>query len=45
MDAINAFNITMFGAPSLSFTNANFGKITSQANGPRVVQLSARLTF
>lgn len=45
LDAINAFNITMFGAPSLSLTSTNFGKITSQANGPRVVQLSARLTF
>jgi hypothetical protein len=44
-DAINAFNIVMFAAPALNITSANFGKITSQANGPRAVQLSARLTF
>ena len=45
MDAINAFNIVMFAAPALNITSANFGKITSQANGPRIVQVSARLTF
>jgi len=45
MDAVNAFNIVMFSAPALNITSANFGRITSQANGPRAVQLSARFTF
>lgn len=45
VDAFNAFNIVMFSAPALNITSANFGKITSQANGPRSLQLSARITF
>ncbi len=45
VDAFNAFNMVMFNAPALNITSSNFGKITSQANGPRALQLSARLSF
>ena len=45
VDAFNAFNITMFSAPALNITSTTFGKITSQANAPRALQLSARLVF
>ena len=44
-DVLNAFNITMFAAPSLNITSTAFGKITSQANSPRAVQLSGRIVF
>ena len=45
VDAFNAFNTTMFGTPALNITSTTFGKITSQANSPRALQLSARVTF
>ena len=44
-DAINAFNLVNWGSPNTTITSAAFGKITSQANLPRFVQLSARLSF
>lgn len=36
VDAINIFNFVNFNAPNLSITSTGFGKITSQANSPRV---------
>ena len=36
-DAINVFNLVNFSAPNTTITSANFGKITGQANLPRVV--------
>jgi hypothetical protein len=45
VDASNPTNLVIFGNPSTSFTSTNFGKITSQANSPRVVQVNARITF
>ena len=45
IEAINAFNTPVFRAPNTSFGSASFGKITSQANFARVIQLSARLMF
>jgi hypothetical protein len=44
-DAINVFNFVNFGGPNTSITSAAFGRITSQADSPRVLQLSARLSF
>ncbi|MBS1855806.1 MAG: TonB-dependent receptor [Acidobacteria bacterium] len=44
-DAINVLNFVNFGGPNLSITSAGFGKITSQANSPRVMQVSARFSF
>lgn len=44
-EAFNLFNHAIFGGPNTSATNRNFGKITSQSNLPRTVQLALRLTF
>jgi len=41
----NAFNSPMFGLPNTAFGGANFGRITSQANDPRQVQLALKLIF
>lgn len=45
VDAINVFNFVNFGGPNLSITSTAFGRITSQSNSPRVLQLSARFSF
>lgn len=34
----NAFNTPQFGLPIAGVTNANFGRVTSQANSPRAIQ-------
>lgn len=44
-DAFNIFNIVNFSPPSTNINSSSFGKITSQAGAPRVLQLSARVTF
>jgi hypothetical protein len=44
-DAINVFNLVNFSSPNTTITSANFGKITGQANLPRVVQFTARVSF
>ena len=45
INILNFVNFANFAATNLSITSSSFGKITSQANTPRVMQLSARLTF
>jgi hypothetical protein len=45
VDSFNVFNWVNWGAVNTTFTNANFGRITSQSNSPRVFQLNARLMF
>lgn len=46
VDAINVFNHVNFSNPASSFNNlATFGNITSDVNGPRVVQLGLRYMF
>ena len=35
----------MFASPNTSFGTGSFGKITSQANFPRMIQLGIRLYF
>ncbi len=45
LEAINAFNTPIFRFTNTAFGNANFGKITAQANFPRVVQISVRLMW
>lgn len=42
---LNAFNHVQFGDPETNPTNANFGRITSQANLPRNVQIGLKLIF
>jgi len=41
----NPFNRVVFGNPIMDFTNAAFGRINSQAVGPRNIQLGMKLTF
>jgi hypothetical protein len=44
-EALNAFNTPMFAAPNVSFGSGSFGKITSQVNFSRMMQLGIRLFF
>lgn len=44
-DAINWLNHTVFSNPSIDTTSSGFGRITGQANGPRVLQFVARVRF
>jgi hypothetical protein len=41
----NLFNRTQFGALDAGDTDSNFGKSTSQANNPRLVQFALRVKF
>lgn len=41
----NVFNRVVFGAPQANVSNANFGRITSQANTPRQGQVALRFEF
>ncbi|MFN7931411.1 MAG: hypothetical protein U0Y68_26470 [Blastocatellia bacterium] len=42
---LNAFNKPIFDNPVLDPTSANFGKVPSQANLPRSIQIGLRLLF
>ena len=44
-EALNASNTPLFRAPNGSFGGGSFGKITSQANFARMMQLGIRLYF
>ena len=44
-EALNAFNTPMFQAPNGSLGSGSFGKITSQVNFSRMMQLGLRLFF
>jgi hypothetical protein len=43
--AFNVFNNVVFGGIGTNITSANFGRVSSQANAPRQVQLTARVEF
>jgi outer membrane receptor protein involved in Fe transport len=46
LDAFNVLNHPIWGTPGNSVTNlTTFGKITSQANSPRQLQISGKITF
>ncbi len=45
VDAFNLFNNVIFGGINTNITSAAFGRVSSQANTPRVVQLKARVEF
>ena len=45
LEAINAFNTPIFRLTNTTFGSSNFGKITSQANFARVMQISLRLMW
>jgi Carboxypeptidase regulatory-like domain len=44
-DAFNVFNNVRFGGIATNITNASFGRVTSQANTPRVIQFKAKIAF
>jgi Carboxypeptidase regulatory-like domain/TonB dependent receptor len=47
-DFFNVFNRVIFGLPDMNFSDVatgGFGKISSQANSPRVIQFGGRVTF
>lgn len=44
-EALNAFNTPLFRSPNAVFGNSQFGRITSQANFPRMIQLGLRIYF
>jgi len=44
-EALNAMNTPLFRAPNTAFGNGSFGKITQQANFPRMIQLGMRIFF
>jgi hypothetical protein len=41
----NAFNTPQFGNPDLSITDATFGKITTMAVNPRIIQFALKINF
>ena len=45
VEAVNGFNTPIFRAPNTQVGNSAFGRVSSQANFPRIVQLSLRLMF
>jgi len=44
-EAFNLTNTPLFGLPGMAFGDPNFGRITTQVNSPRQVQLALRLDF
>jgi hypothetical protein len=44
-NVFNVFNTVVFGGIQTNITNANFGRVSSQANTPRVGQIKVRLVF
>lgn len=44
-EALNAMNTPLFRNPNTAFGNAAFGRITSQGNFPRMLQLGLRMFF
>jgi hypothetical protein len=45
IDVFNVFNTVVFGGIQTNITNANFGRVSSQVNTPRVAQLKFRVDF
>jgi Carboxypeptidase regulatory-like domain len=45
VELLNAFNTPVFNNPNTDPTNAEFGKVTSQNNLPRDIQLAVKIVF
>jgi hypothetical protein len=45
VEFLNALNRVVFNDANTDPTNANFGKVTSQNNLPRDIQLAAKIVF
>jgi trimeric autotransporter adhesin len=44
-EALNAFNSPLFASPNTNFSSGSFGKISTQSNFARQLQLALRFTF
>ena len=44
-DFFNLTNRTQFGGIGTNTASANFGTVSTQVNGPRKIQLAARISF
>lgn len=44
-EAFNVMNRVRWGNPNTNVSTANFGKITGQGNGPRLMQVGAKIAF
>jgi hypothetical protein len=45
VETFNVFNTVNLGNPNVTFGNANFGRITTTAGGPRIMQFAAKYVF
>ena len=45
VELLNAFNRAVYNNPNTDPLNAEFGKVTSQANLPRDIQIALKLVF
>jgi len=45
IELYNAFNDVFFNNPNLSPTSADFGKVNSQNNLPRNIQIGTKIIF
>jgi hypothetical protein len=45
LELYNAFNQTFYGSPNIDPRTADFGKVTSQDNVPRNIQIGTKITF
>lgn len=44
-EAFNLLNRTRFGTPNTSLSSSDFGRVTTQANSPRTMQLAAKFVW
>ena len=45
IESFNLFNNVNLADPTVTFGNGNFGRVTSTAGGPRIMQLAAKFVF
>jgi hypothetical protein len=45
LEMTNPLNRVVFGAPTVDFSSASFGKIGSQANSPRLIQFGMKMIW
>jgi hypothetical protein len=45
VEMFNVLNRVNFGNPNVTLGNANFGRITATAGGPRIMQFAAKFVF
>jgi hypothetical protein len=45
VEARNAFDTPRFGGPTGSVTSGSFGRVSSQANAPRQIQLGLKFLW